>query len=412
MSRSQVGHTARGCCCGGASPHVESFTSSLTLADYSPSTVETYANVAAHLCGFAKQRAIAVASFDEATLHRFRLHLPRCRCPRRRGRGVSPEVVRCGAIFLAHLRAAEIAARAPLDPPAFGEASERFGRWLAQHRGLAPTTLHNYQRALLPLFVALGEDPAALKPTAIRAFVVKYLGRHGRRDVKGSITALRAYLCFLAAEGTVPPGLVHCVPTVPQWRLSSLPKHIEPAAIERVVSSCDLATKKGRRDRALLLLLARLGLRAGDILAMTIADLDFQQGTLRVRGKNRQEALLPLPQDVGDALLSYLSRGRPKATTDRIFLCVNAPRRPLAGASTVSGIVNNALTRARITDPPSRGAHLLRHSAATAMLRAGSTLDAVAAVLRHRSPDSTALYAKVDQKMLGEIAQPWPGGAS
>jgi integrase/recombinase XerD len=165
------------------------------------------------------------------------------------------------------------------------------------------------------------------------------------------------------------------------------------------------------RDYAILLLLSRLGLRAGDIVAMTLDDVDWSRGTLRVQGKSHHEAVLPLPQDVGDALCAYLERGRPISDSTRVFLTVVAPTRAFASSATVSDIVRFALARAGIQNPPTRGAHLLRHSAATAMLRAGGSLDTIATVLRHRSSEMTAYYAKIDIAMLCKIAQPWPGGA-
>jgi len=153
-------------------------------------------------------------------------------------------------------------------------------------------------------------------------------------------------------------------------------------------------------------------LRGGDILDMRLDDLDWDEGTLRVRGKGRREVRLPLPQDAGDALLDYLRRVRPRVDDDRIFLRSLAPYRPFAGSCAISDVVRLALKRAGIADPPSRGTNLLRHSAATGMLRAGATLDAIGAVLRHRSTDTTAHYAKVDVAMLRQVAQPWPGDAS
>jgi integrase len=183
------------------------------------------------------------------------------------------------------------------------------------------------------------------------------------------------------------------VPTIPQWRLSALPRYIQPSEVERVIASCDLVTPHGIRDRAVLLLLARLGLRAADILALTLEDLDWGAGTVRVRAKGRREVRLPLPQEVGDAILEYLARARPATAITRVFLCANAPVRPFRTLASVSDIVRLALKRAGIVNPPSRGAHLLRHSAATAMLRAGAGLEAIATVLRHRSIDTTAQYA-------------------
>jgi site-specific recombinase XerD len=167
----------------------------------------------------------------------------------------------------------------------------------------------------------------------------------------------------------------------------------------------------GLRDRAILLLLSRLGLRAGDIRRLLLDDINWPEGTLRVAGKGRREVRLPLPQDAGDAVLAYLKRARPRAAYDQVFLCVNAPIRPLQPPASVSNIVRLAVRRAGIAKPPSTGANLLRHSAATSMLRAGATLDAVSALLRHRSTDTTAHYAKVDLATLQTVVQPWPEGA-
>jgi integrase/recombinase XerD len=155
-------------------------------------------------------------------------------------------------------------------------------------------------------------------------------------------------------------------------------------------------------------LLLRLGLRAGDIAGMRPTDIDWQEATLLVRGKGRRDVRLPLPQDAGDAVLDYIEHARPQVAIDRVFLCVKAPFRPLRSGPIVSGIVRAALRRAGIENPPSHGANLLRHSTATMMLRAGATLDEIGTVLRHKSPDTTAHYAKVDIAALQQIAQPWP----
>jgi integrase len=199
---------------------------------------------------------------------------------------------------------------------------------------------------------------------------------------------------------------------VRQWRLSSLPRYLESEDVDRVIESCDRTRAKGVRDRAILLLLARLGLRAGDVVALRIDDIDWKQSTVRVRGKSHKEVRLPLPQDAGEALAEYLSNARPNSIHERVFLCTNAPIRPFSTSAVVSMIVRFAIERAGIPDPPSKGAHLLRHSAATAMLRSGASLDAVATVLRHESSDMTAHYAKVDLALLELVAQPWPEGAS
>lgn len=391
-------------CSGGIGACIDAFSEFLGNAGFSPHVVRRYAGAGFHFCFWAERHAIPVGSFDESTLGRFRRYLARCRCPRRR-KGIDRSATRGAEWLLSHLRDCGVIAPATPGPASrFGEMSERFRLWMTRHRGLAAATLLGYQRYLRPFLAALGEDPAAYDAARIRGFVVRQLGARGRRDIKCSVSAIRAYLRFLVAEGRVSSGLVHCVPTVPQWRLSSLPRYLEAADVERVIASCDVSTAKGLRDRAILLLLARLGVRAGDILAMMVTDVDWRRGNLRVRGKSRREALLPLPQDVGDALLAYLERGRPRTAIERMFLTVIAPTRPFTTVASISEIVDVALQRAGIHDAPTRGAHLLRHSAATAMLRAGSSLDAIAAVLRHRSPDSTALYAKVDLVMLQRVA--------
>jgi site-specific recombinase XerD len=202
------------------------------------------------------------------------------------------------------------------------------------------------------------------------------------------------------------------VPFVPQWRLSSLPRYLSSADVERLIVSCDLDTAHGVRDRAILLLFARLGLRVGDVRDMQLHDIDWMAGTVLVSGKGRREVRLPLPQDVGDALLAYIDQARPVVAEERLFLRSCAPYRPFTSSSTISCVVSQALRRAGIKDPPSRDGNLLRHSAATAMLRGGATLQSVGAVLRHRSLDTTAHYAKVDLPMLQQIAQPWPGERS
>jgi integrase len=202
------------------------------------------------------------------------------------------------------------------------------------------------------------------------------------------------------------------VPAIPQWRLSALPRYLPADDVERLITSCDLTKPHGIRDKAILLLLARLGLRAGDIRGMRLGDVEWNEGALRVRGKGRREVRLPLPQDAGDALLDYLERARPRVDDDRMFLRSSAPYRAFAGPCAVSDVVRLALKRTGIASPPSRGTNLLRHSAATGMLRAGATLDAIGAVLRHRSTDTTAHYAKVDIAMLRQIAQTWPGDVS
>jgi integrase/recombinase XerD len=299
-----------------------------------------------------------------------------------------------------------VASSAACTTPAVDPRVTEFLEWLRCHRGLSERTLRLRGQVMRRLLPALGNDPATYDAALVRRVIVEEARRSSSSYVRTITVTLRGYLRFLMASGRCRPWLDHAVPTVPHWRLSALPRYLPMADVERLIASCAVTTPAGIRDRAILLLLARLGLRAGDILAMRFDDIDWAEGTLRVCGKSRREACLPLPQDVGDALLDYLNRARPKVGYDRIFLRAFAPYRPVRAISTV---VRLGLERAGITDAPSHGARLLRHSAATGMLRAGLTLDAVGVVLRHRSTDTTMHYAKVDIAMLRLVAQPWLG---
>jgi len=387
--------------------YLDDYASTMARSGFAALTIVEHLRTVAQFARWAERRGIELDGWHEDILTGFRRHVVR------RGLTKRDRVVGHVARFFGFLRgrkAIALPTRAPA--PMRAAILEQFDRWMMRHRGVTSRTLCRYGCVLDPFVTALGPDPARYDVAGIRGFVTDHLHRRGRGEAREAATAIRSFLRFLVAEGRVAPGAEHCVPAVPQWRLSSLPRYLEPSAIGRVVASCDLSTSHGLRDHAILLLLSRLGLRAGDIVTMMLDDIDWKDGTIRVRGKSYREALLPLPQDVGDALLTYVEQGRPESDSSRVFLTVLAPTRPFASSSAVSDVVRFALARASIGNAPSRGAHLLRHSAATAMLRAGSSLDTIATVLRHRSSETTAHYAKVDVAMLQQIAQPWPGAGS
>ena len=217
---------------------------------------------------------------------------------------------------------------------------------------------------------------------------------------------MRAFLRFLVATGQCSESLLQAVPQFAHYQLASTPRFLEPEELERVIGACSDKNAVGARDRAVILLLARLGLRASEVAELTFDDIDWNNGRIVVCGKGRRREWLPLPQQIGDAIIGYLRRGRPPLQVPQVFTSVLAPHRPMTRFA-VTHVVRSALRRAGVKAPIS-GAHLLRHSAATAMLRKGATLAGVAAVLRHRSPRTTAHYAKIDFGLLGEIAQPWP----
>jgi site-specific recombinase XerD len=390
---------------------VGDFTIRLASLAYTPLTVAGYEDSARHFAQWLRLAGIAAGGIDETVVRRFAQHC--CRCPgARRHDHVSAKYVNRVRRFVGFLvEQGVVPPLAEAKPAAREPQVMEFQDWLRRHRGISDRTIGRHGRMLMRLLPVLGTDTKEYNAALIRRAVLGEAGQASPAHVKTMTQALRGFLRFLAANGMAGPGLDQAVPTIPQWRLSALPRYIGVPEIERLIASCDLSMPHGVRDRAVLLLLARLGLRAGDILTMRVDDIEWEQATLRVRGKARREIRLPLPQDAGDALLAYLERARPPAVCDQVFLRSPAPYRPFSGSSVVSGIVRLALTRAGIDSAPSKGANLLRHSAATAMLRGGATLDMVGTVLRHRSPDTTAHYAKVDITALQQIAQPWPGDA-
>jgi len=394
----------RACC---AAAYLDDLASTMAREGFQALTIAEHLRTVVQLARWAERRGdVDLADWDERTVAGFRQHLARRRVIKR-DRAVSR-----ARRFLAFLRTrGVIAAEKPAPTPRCPPVLEQFADWMVRHRGLTQHTIRRYRRTLEVFVSALGEKTVAYDVTSIRRFVIDHLGHRGRGETREAVTAIRSFLRFLAAHGRARLGIECCVPTVPEWRLSALPRYLDAPDVERVVASCDLSTGHGLRDHAILLLLSRLGLRAGDIVGMRIDDIDWHRGTLCLQGKSYRETVLPLPQDVGDALVAYLRKGRPRSDSPRVFLTVLAPTRPFTTSAAVSDVVRFALSRAGIHNPPTRGAHLLRHSAATAMLRSGSTLDAIATVLRHRSSQTTAHYAKVDETMLQSIAQPWPGDA-
>jgi site-specific recombinase XerD len=243
----------------------------------------------------------------------------------------------------------------------------------------------------------------------LRAFVLDRARPHGIERAKSIVVAVRAFMRFLGATGRCPAGMEYAIPGFASWRLSSVPQFLAAEDVERVVDSCGGHIFE-LRDRAVLLLLARLALRASEVAQLKFSDIDWRNGEISVCGKGRRQESLPLPQEVGNAILLYVDKGRPSLDAPEVFTTALAPYRPLTRAA-VTHIVRAALLRAGIK-APINGAHVLRHSAATTMLREGASLAGVGAVLRHRSPMTTAHYAKVDFGLLSEIAQPWPEASS
>jgi integrase len=251
-------------------------------------------------------------------------------------------------------------------------------------------------------------DWASLRPAAVRAFVLSACRGRSVGSAKLVTTALRSLLGYAHIEGLTPAPLRDVVPAVAGWRLAGLPRSLQPGEARRLLAACDRRTVAGRRDFAMLMLLARLGMRAGEVRGLTLDDIDWRAGELVVQGKGRRLERLPLPEDVGQALSAYLRRGRPATAQGRtVFVRVRAPHRPLSSSGMTQAVVA-AAARAGLERV---SAHRLRHTVATEMVRAGVRLPDVGQVLRHRRLATTAIYAKVDRERLRLLARPWPGGA-
>jgi site-specific recombinase XerD len=292
---------------------------------------------------------------------------------------------------------------------------ERYREYLTRERGLVATTARLYLYLVRP-FVSTRVAPdsftldwGALRAADVIGFVVARTPQQSRGVAKLMATALRSFLGFLHVDGRIAHSLTGAVPCVAGWRLAGLPKGLTPSAVRALVASCDRRRASGRRDFAILTMLVRLGLRAGEVAALRLDDIDWRRGTLVVRGKGHQVEPLPFPKDVGDAVVRYLRRGRPATAMDRaLFVRVKAPHRGLTALG-VSGIVAAAARRAGLGRVH---AHRLRHTAAIQLLRAGAPLPEIGQLLRHRRAQTTALYAKVDRAALRTIARPWPGGVA
>jgi site-specific recombinase XerD len=389
---------------GPSGPHLDGFAAALERQGYSPTTAVRYLRAAAHVGHvMAEQRAglsnIDVAAFDK--------HLRSCRCPRARGGRRNHHTVFGARLFRRHLVEIGVcrpaaAATMPVEPQLVAD----FKTWLRKHRGASDSTIKLYSRDAAHLMTALGVEPIGWGPAEVRSFFMDRASRSGSGTVEKLTTSLRAFLRYLAVEGRCRSGLDNAVPAYAHWKLADMPRYLSADQINRLIVACDGDASARRRDRAIVLLLARLGLRAGDVAQLRLADIEWQTGSLRVTGKSRYEVRLPLPQDVGDAIAGYLEC-RPPCRGDRVFLRTIAPCRPFRNGDGISSVVKRVMKRAGIVTP-FKGAHVLRHTAATEMLRHGVPLDKIGLVLRHRGIDTTAHYAKADVALLKQVALPWP----
>jgi site-specific recombinase XerD len=395
---------------GPAGPYLDDFIHWLEERGFTTRTVRRCLFGAAQFAAWAEAAGSAVPSFDATILEAFRGNL--AHHGQLRSASGNPTARWLGAQrFLTFLTtqgiaSASAAAAAKPTPPTLLVA---FCHWMEVHRGVTAQTLRNYSPIILELLATLGERPEQYGAKGLRTFVLACATRHGKGKAKNVVTVTRMFVRFLIATGRCTPGLDDAIPTIAMWRLATLPRYLPAEDIAHIIRVCDPSTPLGARDRAILLLMAHLGLRGSEVAGLRFRDLHWHDGTLVVSGKSRRETRLPLPQEVGDALLHYLACARPPLNTDRVFLTVIAPWVPIS-RQVIRQTAARAVRRAGVRAPFS-GARLFRHSAATAMLRQGASLQTIGDILRHTSIETTAHYAKVDVELLQSVARPWPEGA-
>jgi site-specific recombinase XerD len=392
---------------GPLGPHLDTFAETLTEKRYSPTTVALKLRVVAKFGHWLGLAGMTVDKVDEQAVVRFVQRHP---CVPRHGDASTLRDV------LEQVRSAGLAPPAPakVDNTAIGRIVSEFGRYLLLDRGLSVATRINY----LPIvrsFLAERFDSRkvhldALGPRDAGEFLARHVHLVHPTRAALMVTALRGFLRWLHLQGAVTTDLAATVPAVAYWRCATVPKAIPARDVEHLLRRCRRRNSEaGLRDHAILMLMARLGLRGGEIVGLDLADFDWGVGTVQIHGKGRRRDILPLPADVGKTVARYLRHGRPACSCRRVFVRARAPRRGFASTGAVCTIVRRALELAGL-DPPRKGGHILRHALACSMLRRGATLTEIGQILRHRRADTTTIYAKVDLQALRALAPAWPGG--
>jgi len=393
-------------------PYADGFRRELARQGYSASPAAGHLQLMAHLSRWLQQQGLEPGELAHDRVEQFVEH-------RRAAGRVHRQLTLKGRMdpLLGWLRVEGVVPA--FEPPAMTDPLElllaEFVGYLVDERGLATPTVSNHRRVAEAFLSARSGEPGS-NPTAVDAlaveevigFVLVEAERRSAGSLNNVTTGLRALLRFLYVRGYTTRSLAAAVPTAPGWRDSGIPRAASPQQVARLLASCDRRSGAGRRDFAIVMLLARLGLRAGEAAALSVDDIDWRAGEIVVTGKGNRRERLPLPHDVGEAIAGYCHRGRRRGDCRDLFLRVNAPHTGLS-TSGISEVVARACTRAGL---PRLGAHRLRHAAATEMRRAGAPLFEIGQALRHRRVASTALYAKDDYDALAAVTRPWSGGVA
>jgi site-specific recombinase XerD len=365
-------------------------------------------NLAGGLLSWIARSRSKLTDLDERMVERYLQH-------RARSQSIQPGDRAALRRWLLVLRDSGTIAPAVLPPlTPHEQIFEAFSHYLHEDRGLAPKSIIRH----LPVIRRFLREVCPRGTRDLRRIshedVTRYVERHARDWSAGSGKAmcwsLRAFLRYLHHRGLNPLALAGCVPSIRRWKLASLPTYLSAAQVQKVLDGCDRTTALGRRDYAILMMLAKLGLRANEVATLALDDIDWRSGEILVRAKGRQRARMPMPPDVGAAVVAYLRDGRPTSSCRRLFLRTLAPNVGFASGCAITMIAKTALERAGIRGYAHQGAHIFRHSLATELLRSGATLSEIGQLLRHESQDTTRIYAKVDIEALRTLSLPWPGG--
>jgi site-specific recombinase XerD len=393
---------------GPLSEHLDKYATAMVQQGYARHSIRTQVVVIADLSRWLQQKHLVVRNVDGKVVDRFLRHRQR----KNENRQGDACVLNRFLAMLGQMGVVGQHQKAPVANPRQNTIHE-FRRYLLQERGLSVRTLQYYvhfiEQFLLERFPHKTLNLATLRAADVPGFVQRQAHRLSPGRAKLVVTALRSFFRYLRYHGDISLDLAACVPTVPNWSKSTLPKFVPPGTVQRVLNRCDRQTSLGRRDHAILLLLARLGLRAAEVVALDLEDIDWEAGLMTVHGKGGRSTQMPLAADVGEAIAAYLRNGRPRCLSRRVFIRAKAPLVGFASSVAICVIVVHALERAGV-ESARKGAHLFRHTLACDLLRQGCSLDEIGELLRHQSPDTTAIYAKVDITALQSLALPWPGG--
>jgi integrase/recombinase XerD len=394
---------------GPLAAYIERFAGSLSEQGYAVDSIHRQVLIAVCFSQWLKLQGVALRGVTSA-------HPPRYL--RYRARRVRPSQGDTAALshLLTFLRgegaiATEKIPARPLTP--VERCTQAYEIYMREVRGLAKATIINYVPFICSFLKdRFGDGLIALShlcASDVARFVQRQASHLHRKRAKLLTSALRSFLRYARYRGKTKLDLAAAVPTVANWSMSSIPRAIPADQVRQLLASIDRCTSVGCRDYAILLLLARLGLRSGEVASLELDNIDWNAGQLSVHGKGGQRSELPLSAEVGKAIAEYLRHGRPQSASRRVFLRAKAPIRGFQGASGVGSIVRHRLQRAGL-DAPTHGAHQFRHGLATQMLRQGASLDEIGEVLGHHNPQTTMIYTKVDLDALRTLALPWPGG--